>query len=255
MRDDFLISHLTLLSPLQLARVSALIAQQPDCSQWNSVAHWKRPTTIQGSGAKLIVPGVPNLAGTFQKSDSIQLTLTNAEIGGPSSPYGAGTQVERIYFLTGGQHLQISFNHTETNGDCAFQVTDGHPVYPTSVYGFIDVSKGSYSLSLGGCCTPLTIQPVVTGPLHCQADDPSSALFRSPPITDVPFPIPKTSLPSNAAPMTLKNSYSFTDSWNINWVFFCQLTPSRPWLKVWMAGGNTGQPSNNKHWMKVRTYE
>jgi hypothetical protein len=247
MQDRFVISsRLTPILPLLLAIASALTAQQPDCSQWTSVVYWKGTITIQGNSPKLTVPGVPNLSGTFQESDTIQLTLTNAEISGAASAGGPGTQAGPIYFVTGGQDLQVSFNRTETNGDCTFQVTDGHPVYPTSVYGFIDLTKGNYSLFLGICCTPLTIQPIVTGPLNCQADAPPSALFGAPPSTDLPFPIPTTSLPGSAAPITLNNSYSFTDSWNIKWVFSWDLTPSRPWVKVWMAGRNTGQPSISK---------
>ena len=254
MRDGFLISPLTLLSPLLRARVSALTDQQPDCSQWNSVAHWKRTITVQGNSAKLIVPGVPNLAGTFQKSDSIQLTLTSAEISGPASPYGAGTQAGPIYFLTGGQDLQISFNRTEMNGDCAFQVTDGHPVYPTSVYGFINVSKGSYSLSLRGCSTPLTIQPVVTEPLHCQADAPPSCALRC------AFRY-RCSLSGPQDIVAQQRCADDSQKWlQLHGFLEYQLgvflsTDAVASLGKSLDGRqDTGQPSNNKDWMNVRTY-
>jgi hypothetical protein len=241
--------RLTPILLLLLAMASALTAQQPDCSQWNSVAYWKGTITIQGSSSHVTEPD-PTVSGTFQESDSIQLTLTNAETG--VGPCGPGTQAGILYFSTGGQDLQVSFNRTLTEmypdgSSCGFQVTDEHPVYLLGVYDFMDFTKGTYSLDLGPCCAPLTIKPIVTGPLFCASDADPLGIFLIPPILpNASLPIPVKSLPAGSGPTKLKDSSSFTDAWNINWVFSWDLTPSRPWVKVWMAGGNTGQLATGK---------
>lgn len=218
-RSVSFICGLSIICLSLLISSSSLSAQ--NCSPWLDVKSWQATYTITGKGSGADMTGI---TWTINHQYSAVANLTNgpngcsqilAWTGVPSSATGSGndsgTSDCETIMATGTvappfPTLALVIDPVQK----VYYVKDSASIPAQWVFGGCGHSTDNVGLALG----PLA-SPAIPLPSGVDVLQKSNFIFTAP--TVVPIGVPTT------------------------WTLSFKLTPSRPWVKVWMSGGGAGQ--------------
>jgi hypothetical protein len=237
------------------AIIIAPTAPGQDCGLWGTVTQWIGTYTLTGQGMALADYGT---GSQVTINDRASATVTLKSEGPAVCAAGLGWTSLDLNALKSGSVVgtdQGTGSANDQSGDqtagaCIDKIQGSGALNPSSysVLG-IDVTHSTFMFVPGpfvnttetfvGDCVPCapfpgclrTVWPVYPGANQ-----------------DLSSPFPKFALP--LSPQILTQTASFQgagmDHAVVTWTLSFRLVPARAWVKVWMTGGTTNQPTENK---------